>query len=410
MSTTPVSVPRVTVARWRRQFSGLRDGRRRRGKRHNLVDVVLITLLGMLCGCDSADEIADWASMRREMLSDWFELEHGPPSQDTILRVFSLLNPKSFSRAVRSWLLSAGPRLVGRHIAVDGKALRGSLRRARNEGPLYVVSAWLRAEGICMGEVKTQDKSNEMKAIPILLEELDARGTTITIDAAGCYKETAQAVIRQKADYCIAIKGNQPTLYADVQRVFAEALDERRRSVDELARPEVTSLSDTDGGHGRIEERKAYVCADLSYLSTAGEWPGLKAVGMVTSQTTDKISGKTASDTRYYLLSDEGLLANSLLELTRGHWSVESMHWVLDVVFREDAARILDRRATQNFNILRKTVLSLLKSAPLPQRDRSSKGMSYRRRRRHCGWAPEYMIQVVAASLPAIAASLTADG
>lgn len=398
--------PQLVVARWKRQFGGLRDSRRRRGKRHKLVDVVLISLLGMLSGCDDADEIADWASERHELLSSWFDLAHGPPSQDTILRIFSLLNPKGFGRAVQCWLVRLGPQLVGGHIAVDGKALRGSLRRGSSNGQLYVVSAWLRKEGICLGQMKVLDKSNEMKAIPRLLEQLDARGSTVTIDAAGCYKETAEVIIEQKADYCIAVKGNQPTIYEDVQRLFAEGLDARHRTIDELERPEVGLVSHTDAGHGRIEERTAYVCSDLQYLTTANEWPGLKAVGMMVSETTDEVTGEVSTDSRYYLLSRRDLSAESLLELTRGHWSVESMHWVLDVVFKEDAARILDRRAAQNFNTLRKTVLSMLKAAPLPKRDRSSRGMSLKRLRHHCGWNPEYMLEVVGASLPGFAAAV----
>ena len=237
--------PQLVVARWRRQFSKLRDTRRRRGKRHNLVDVVLISLLGMLCGCDDADEIADWASDRRELLSEWFELEHGPPSQDTILRVFSLLNPKTFGRSVRSWLLRLGKQMTGRHIAVDGKSLRGSLQGGAKGKMVHLVNAWLRHEGLCLGQLKTSSKSNEMKAIPALLAELDLRGSTVTIDAAGCYKEVAQAVTTQDGDYCIAIKANQPTLYSDVQRLFSEGLDERSRTVDELERPRVEVFTDT---------------------------------------------------------------------------------------------------------------------------------------------------------------------
>lgn len=409
MNSKNVPSPRLLVARWKRQFNGLRDSRRRRGKRHNLVDVVLISLLGMLSGCDDADELADWASERRELLSNWFDLKHGPPSQDTILRVFSLLNPKSFSRSVRRWLVRLGPQFAGGHIAVDGKTLRGSLRRGAKGETVHLVNAWLRSEGLCLGQLKTASKSNEMKAIPQLLGELDIRGSTVSIDAAGCYKETAQSIILQKGDYCLAVKANQPTLYADVQRLFAEGLDARRRTVDELEQPGVDSYSDTDAGHGRIEVRTAYVSADLEYLTTAKDWPGLKAVGMVVSETMDETTGKESTDTRYFLLSHSALSATNLLELARGHWSIESMHWVLDVVFKEDGARILNRRAAENFSLLRKTVLGMLKTAPPPKRPRSSKGMSLKRRRRHCGWRPEYMLEVVAASLPGFATEIDGD-
>lgn len=359
----------------------------------------------MLCGCDDADEIADWARERSELLSRWFDLKHGPPSQDTILRVFGIMNPKTLSRAVQRWLVRLGPQLAGGHIAVDGKTLRGSLRRNTDHNAIHLVSAWLSEEGICLGQLKTSDKSNEMKAIPKLLEQLDVAGSTITIDAAGCYKETAQVIIDRSADYCTAVKANQPTLYQDVQQLFAEGLDTRRRSTDELERPKLCWFSNTDAGHGRIEERTAYVCSDLRYLTTAQDWPGLKAVGMVVSQTTHKLSGEISKDARYYILSQDDASAESLLGLSRQHWSVESMHWVLDVVFKEDAARIVDRRAAENFSLLRKTALGMLKSAPLPKRSRSSKGMSLKRLRRHCGWRPDYMLEVVMASLPGFAAA-----
>lgn len=406
MKPKKAAYPQLVVARWRRQFSSLRDTRRRRGKRHSLVDVVLIALLGMLCGCDDADEIADWASERCDLLSEWFELEHGPPSQDTILRVFSLLNPKAFSRSMRGWLVRLGPQMVGRHIAVDGKSLRGSLRRETKGKMVHLVSAWLRDGGLCLGQLKTSSKSNEMKTIPALLAQLDLRGSTVTIDAAGCYKDVVQTIVGQKGDYCIAVKANQPTLHADVQRLFVEGLDGRSRTVDELEQPVVEAFADTDGGHGRIEERTAYVSTDLDYLTSAEHWPGLRAVGMVVSTTTDATTGEISTDRRYYMLSHAQPSAAQLLALTRGHWSIESMHWVLDVVFKEDAARILDRRAAENFSLLRKTVLGMLKTAPPPKRAVSSKGMSLKRRRRHCGWRPEYMLEVVAASLPGLAAQL----
>lgn len=168
---------------------------------------------------------------------------------------------------------------------MDGKTLRGSLRRGGKGDSVHLVNAWLRDSGLCLGRLKTPSKSNEMKAIPQLLSELNLRNATVSIDAAGCYKETAQAIISQKGEYCIAVKANQPTLYADVQRLFAEGLDLRRRTVDELVRPEVESYSDTDGGHGRIEVRTAYISTDLTHLTTANEWPGLQAVGMIVSET-----------------------------------------------------------------------------------------------------------------------------
>lgn len=381
----------IAVTQWQRHFSKLRDTRRRRGKRHRLVDVVLISLLAMLCGCDDADDIAFWADARREMLQKWFPLQHGTPSQDTILRVFGLLKPKTFSRAVASWLDALGLAVAQGHIAIDGKSLRGSLQRGSDVSAVHIVSAWLREAGISLGQVKTHDKSNEIKAIPELLKILDISGSTVSIDAAGCYIAIAEQIIAQQGHYLLAVKDNQPTLRRDCERVFSESRDKRRRTVDELPRPTVSSFEHVDGGHGRIEERVAYLCRDLRFLTTACAWPGLTGIGLIESRSTANRTGVVQTESRYYIISNPTTTVEELLSLTRGHWSVESMHWVLDVVFKEDASRIVDRRAAENFGLLRKTALSLLRAAPLPN---AKKRMSYKNRRRWCDYFPEYLLRV----------------
>jgi len=374
----------------RQHFKGLRDPRRRRGKRHRLVDVVLISLLAMLCGCDDADDIADWAELRSDLLARWFDLKHGTPSQDTVLRVFEVLAPSAFGAAVMSWVTSLRPKLVGQ-VAIDGKTLRGSHNRPRGQNAIHVVTAWLREAGVVLAHVKTNDKSNEITAIPELLQRIDISGCVVTVDAGGCHRSIAAQVRTQKGQYLLAVKDNQPTLRRDLERLFAESRSTRRRSVDELPRPRCVHAAHTDGGHGRIEERAVWLTTDLAWLTTRDEWPELRGAAMVKTQRTDKSTGKTARERRYYITSDETLTAARVLKLTRGHWSIENeLHWVLDVVFGEDASRIRARRAAENFGILRRITLSLLKGAPMEK-----KRMSIKHRRRHCDYRPEILVQTL---------------
>lgn len=348
------------------------------------------------CGTPAcADEIADWAELHEEWLREWFELEHGTPSQDTILRVFAALNPKTFAEALMRWLSTLRPS-GAQHIAIDGKTLRGSLQAAEGKKAVHVVNAWLREAGLVLGQVRTSDKSNEITAIPQLLALLDIAGCMVSVDAGGCHRAIAAQVVAQKGDYLLAVKDNPPTLRQDLERLFAEGSNPRRRSRDELGRPTLTSIRAADGGHGRIDERAVSVCNELAWLTTREQWTGLGAAVMVESRRTDVLTSKQTSQRRYYITSDGTMTAERALELTRGHWSVENnLHWVLDVVFGEDASRIRTKRAAENFGILRRLALSLLGAAPPPK-----KGMSIRRRRRYCAHRPAYLDTVLSVGSP----------
>lgn len=380
------------VDRARRHFSGLRDSRHRRGKRHGLVDIVLIALLAMLCGCDDADDIAEWAELRAEWLTQWFGLTHGTPSQDTFLRVFSLLKPKSFAHAVMSWLNELRPS-GGDHVAIDGKTLRGSRDRSQGNNGIHVVSAWLRDAGLVLGQVKTEDKSNEITAIPELLRLIDVRGCVVTIDAGGCYRDIASAIRDQGGHYVLAVKDNQPTLRGDLEQLFAQGDDERGRSVDEISRPSVTHIHETDTGHGRIEERSVSYTTDLDWLTTRDEWAGLCGAGRIRTQRTDAISGAGESAERYVITSDPTMTVEQLHDYVRGHWSIENeLHWVLDVEFKEDHAQVRNRTAAENLGLLRRTVLSMLRATPKPKQR-----MSIKHQRRVCDYRPEYLLEVLGA-------------
>lgn len=378
----------------------IRDTRGRQGRRFVFVEVILIALMAMICGCNDAEEMEDWAEIHLDWLRQWFSLEHGAPSQDTFLRVFEMANPKVLGEATRRWLGSLRPHLA-KHIAIDGKALRATRKSGRNENTaVFLVNAYLREAGMVLGQVRTQDKSNEITAIPELLAVLDIKGCMVTIDAAGCQRKIVELIIEQKGHYVIAVKENQPTLLHDIERTFAEAQDPRRRTVDEIARPEVMTTKNADGGHGRIEERKVCLCSDLSWLTTAEDWKGLSAVGMVEAKRTNKVTGKEQGEKRYYIISDQKMTAQRLMELTRRHWSVENeLHWILDVEFEEDRSRIRLRNAAENFGALRRLALSLLKAAPAPK-----KRMSIKRRRRYCDYSPDYLCRVLCAETPSLAA------
>ena len=378
----------------------VRDTRGRKGRRFVFVEVIVIALMAMLCGCNNAEEMEDWAEVHLDWLCQWFDLKHGAPSQDTFLRIFEMANPKVLGEAMRRWLGSLRPELA-KHIAIDGKALRATRKAGGQEKTaVYLVNAWLREAGLVLGQVRTRDKSNEIKAIPELLDVLDITGCIVTIDAAGCQRKIVEIIIRQRGHYVIAVKENQPTLLHDIEKLFAEAQDPRRRTVDEIPRPKLTSTRDVDGGHGRIEERNVFVCSDLSWLTTDEDWKGLSAVGMVEAKRTNEVTGKEQSEKRYYIISDPKMTAQRLLELTRRHWSVENeLHWVLDVEFEEDRSRIRSRNAAENVGALRRLALSLLKAAPTPK-----KRMSIERRRKYCAYSPEYLCQVLMAQISPVAA------
>lgn len=381
----------------RKPLRKLRDTRRRRGKRFDLVDVVLISLIGMLCGCDDADDIADWAELQEEQLGEWgIDVQHGTPSQDTVLRVFEAINPQAFGRAVSHALWRLQSKL-GRHIAVDGKTLRGSRDAASSLKGLHMVSAWLCNDGVSLGQVKTEDKSNEITAIPELLEIIDVRESIVTIDAGGCHKAIAATIVEKGGAYILTVKDNQKTLYEDLQRLFSDARSTVSRKADDMAKPALTRVRDVDSGHGRIEERTLYMSRDLSWLTTAGDWRGLCGVAMLETTTTDSVTGQVSHHKRYLITSDTALVAAQFLALTRAHWQIESHHWVLDVVFDEDGSRIRSRRAAENFSSLRRMAVSLLKSAPPPPRPRGKKPkrLSFPKLRMHCAMRPDYLLTVL---------------
>ena len=328
------------------------DPREARGKRHALVDVLFIALVAMVAGADGADGMEDFGDAHEDWFRQFLPLEHGIPSQDTFLRVFATLEPDALGTIFREWVAGGWRKTHGEgHVALDGKTIRRSFDTASGGKAIHMVSAWLSEDGLVLGQVAVKEKSNEIKAIPELLRLLDVRGTTVTIDAMGCQRAIAEQIVDSDADYILAVKDNQPTLRGNIVSCFADA-DRDSRPMDDPA-PEVDVASETDAGHGRVEERLCRLIRDLAWVEQRDNWKGLSAIAEVVAIRTDKSSGKTSAELRYYIVSSATAGAADVLHAVRSHWGIENrLHWVLDVTFAEDFSRIRAGHAAKNLAVL----------------------------------------------------------
>lgn len=376
-----------------RALSVVVDPRCARGVRHPLVNVLTIAILGCLCRCDDAEALEDWGHKESDWLSAYLEMPHGVPSQDVFLRVLAALDPVSFRSAFHEWLGEVFATLgLGGQVAIDGQTHRRSGDKKSGSRPLHMVHALLCESGLVLGQVATEEKSNEIKAIPALLDVLDLRGALISIDAAGTQVKIARQIVKGGGDYLLALKDNQPTLNAEVQEAFEEALDDRRRTVDEVPPPQVETDTQVDGGHGRIETRTARVLTGFEpWVQSSERWAGLKALVEITSTREDTTKGNTSTEKRYYITS-RALTAAAANERVRAHWLVENkLHWCLDMTFGQDACRIRTNHATENFAVVRHFALNII---------RNYKGDRYSvpRRRRLCDFRRDYRHKVLEAA------------
>lgn len=379
-----------------RVLGDLPDPRRPQGVRYPLKAVVVIALMGMVCGCDDAEAMESWGRANQGWLSGFLALPHGAPTQDVFLAVFASLDPKNLSAVLRSWAALLAARLVAldKHIAVDGKTSRRSFDSASGQSALHTVSAFLSDAGLVLGASKTFDKSNEITAIPELLRVLDLRRATVTIDAMGCQTEIAKTVVDGEGDYLLAVKDNQPTLRQDVAATFAEADDDRQRTVDEQPRPNVEVFEEADKGHGRVERRTVKLCRDLSWMTTADRWKGLACIVQVTRERTTLATQKTSTESTYYVSSHKTASAAKIARTIRRHWSIENeLHWVLDLAFREDEARHRARNTAQNMTTLRHFALNIIKC------DKSRK-LGVANSRKRAGWDRTYLLALLKGGAP----------
>lgn len=369
-------------------FKELEDPRSTVNRLHLLVDLIVICVLAVIAGADGPNAIGIWAASNAEWLKVYLKLPGGIPSHDTIGRLLAALKPQAFQNCFQKWIATLSDDAGAEsgdaqdHIAIDGKALRRSHDRRRNLGPLFLVSAWSVRRGISLGQLATAEKSNEITAIPELLDQIDVTNAVVTIDAAGCQREIAEKVIDGGGDYILALKGNQETLHREVQDHIVTHMENDFADVAARKHEEVVKA------HGRVDTLTYYQMPVPDTLTKLENWKGLRTIGVAVR--VSEQGSKQTSDVRYYISSTK-MGVRRFAERVRGHWGIENtLHWCLDVTFREDDSRLRNRHAADNLAWLKRFALSLLKQ----QTDKQSVAM----RRRMAGWNPEYLAQVIGLS------------
>jgi len=335
-------------------FITIQDPRIDRTKKHKLVDILIIALCATICGVEGWEEIEIFAEEREDWFKGFLVLPNGIPSHDTMYRVFSRIDPKEFNQALLRWTAGLCQSLEGKVVAIDGKTLRGSFDSATGKGALHMISAWVEENHLVLGQLKVESNENELSKIPVLLRMLHVKGAIVTIDAIGCQKEVTRIIREEnKADYVLALKKNQPNLYREVEYFFKVAEQSDYFTTD--------TFETVEKGHGRIEQRTC-TCLDVAGQldHIAQGWKDLVTVAKI--HATREIKGKVQEQTRYFI-SSLPCNAQQIARAVRTHWSIENtLHWCLDVTFREDASRIRKDNAPENMAILRRIAFSLAKA------------------------------------------------
>jgi predicted transposase YbfD/YdcC len=364
-------------------FSTVTDLRSEQGKRHNLIDIIAIAIVGIICGAD------DWVSIEMvgQAKEKWFrtflELPHGIPSHDTFGKVFAWIDPKEFQASFMDWIQEIAVMTAGEVVALDGKTIRRSHDHANGKEALHMVNAWASRNELVIGQLSVADKSNEITAIPKLLELLDLKGCIVTMDAMGTQKDISRLIRAQNADYVLAVKGNQGGLHERVQSLFEVDRKEEFRGSSFAKERSVGK------NHGRLEIRECWVTSDpeyLAYVDPDHEWDGLQSVGVIES--VRNMGGHETKSLRYYISSLKPT-AKEMLACVRNHWGVEnSLHWSLDVVFREDDSRVRTGNAQENLAVMRKIALNHL-------RQEKTKKCGAKWKRLLCNMDHDYLLKVI---------------
>lgn len=364
-------------------FAGVSDPRGRPNREHKFIDILVITICAAICGADDWVSVEQFGCAKQAWFEGFLELPNGIPSHDTFWRVFRQLDAEQFQESFMQWIASVQTLTQGEVIAVDGKQLRRSHDASAGKAAIHMVSAWAASNGLVLGQRKVDEKSNEITAIPDLLQKLEVSGCIVTIDAMGCQTKIAETIVKKDADYVLALKGNHSLLHEDMVLLF-----------DDLAQSGFKAFpfdhaKTVAKDHGRIEIRQAWSIAApnlIENLRTAHKWP--KLTTLVKVQSERYLDGKHSLETRYYISSLKTTAAD-ILGITRTHWAIEnSLHWVLDIAFREDECRLRKDNGAQNFAVLRHIALSLLKQ------DTTLK-VGIKNKRLRAGWDQDYLLSVL---------------
>jgi predicted transposase YbfD/YdcC len=374
---TPIAIDQTSLWSHLRKVTDFRMSRRRR---HDLMDILAITICAVICGADDWVSIAAYGRSKLEWFKTFLRLPNGIPSHDTFNRVFALLNPEHLRTAFRDWVKTLSELIPGDIIPIDGKTLRRTFDEAGKRGAIHMISAWAKSNGLVLAQAKVDGKSNEITAIPKLLELIAIKGCIVTIDAMGCQKAIAGQIVDQGGDYVLGLKGNQGNLREDVELFFLDAEKSKFKDVTH----EFTE--ETDGGHGRVETRRYWWTPDVGWLAYLDDWKGLCSLVMVESERWCK--GKTSIERRFYISSCKGGVKESANAI-RAHWGIENkVHWVLDVSFRQDDRRIWKDNGPENVAIMQHMALNLVQLE-------KTREIGVKNSRLRAGWDNAYLLQVL---------------
>ena len=333
------------------RFEVLDDPRDIRGERYKLIDILVMTIYGLLCGLKDFTNIADFMKLKEEYFTQLLDLENGTPSHDCLSDVFASIDSKKFMEIFIEWTKDILEKKTGRKISIDGKAIKSATDKINNGNIPYIVSAFSQELGLSIGQVKVDDKSNEITAIPELLDLINIEECVVTIDAIGTQKNIVEKIVNKKAHYCLSVKSNQKSLFTDIDEYFKFALEDK----EELSKLKYSSSINKN--HGRIEKRECYVCNNIDFIYDKNLWTNLKTIILVRNYR--ELYDDLSIDDRYYI-SDLDLSADEFSNIVRKHWSIENnLHWILDVYFKEDLSLARKDNAISNFSIIRKICYNL---------------------------------------------------